>query len=211
MVTTNLVAIAGGTCAGKTTLAGILSECLTGGVSVLSQDNYYPDRSGWSNREMAQFNWDSLESFDVARIKAALHDLMSSRPVSVPHYDKVTHAVDRERTKIIVPASVLIFEGLHAIELAMRSLDNFRAHTIILTAVFIDCEARERRRRRTEQELLNKAVPGDFAKYWQERCEPTFLAQISPQRSLANLVINSPWSNDAITDLLARLTCPSNT
>lgn len=205
MAITHLVAIAGGTCAGKTRLSECLYKALPCEATVLSQDSFYPDRSTWDYWKMAKFNWDKLESFDVDHIYFCLRELISGRPVSVSRYDHVTHAIDWDEVQIIMPVRVLIFEGLHAIELAKHCLRHASGHAINLTAIFIDCEEPERRRRRMRRELCTKTVPGDFAEFWRERCEPTFQAQVLPQRRLADLVVRSPWTSATLTDLLARI------
>lgn len=201
MTITNLVAIAGGTCAGKTQLSEGLIAAIPAEGAVLSQDSFYPDRSTWDYREIVKFNWDDLKSFNINRIESCLCELILNQSISVPRYNRMTHAIEGDRTLIIGPVKVLIFEGLHAIALARHCLQQVGTDAISLTTIFIDCEEGERRRRRMQRERLAKTVPGDFVQFWEERCEPTFHAQVLPQRGLADVIIKSPWPSGTLADL----------
>jgi uridine kinase len=203
---TNLAAIAGGTCAGKTRLSESLIAAIPYDAVVLSQDNFYPDRSSWNYSELTKFNWDGLKSFDLDRINSCLCELISGQPISAPQYNRVTHAIDHGEARTIAPARVLILEGLHAIELARHCLQQVKNEAISLTAIFIECESLERRHRRMQREFSTKTISGDFAAFWEERCEPTFQAQVLPQRRLADLIVRSPWTSEALADVVARVT-----
>ena len=65
MIASFAIGIAGGTGAGKTTLARLVAEAL-GHVTLLDLDSYYLDRSGLSRESRDRLNFDEPGAFDVS-------------------------------------------------------------------------------------------------------------------------------------------------
>ena len=86
-----IIAIAGGSCSGKTTLARHLQHRLGAAKAMLiRQDDYYHDiRDRQEGDEMP--NFDIPEALDFALLADNLKDLKAGRPVRLPNYNFATH------------------------------------------------------------------------------------------------------------------------
>lgn len=198
-----IVAVAGGTCSGKSTLCQILAQRFNGALSVIALDNFYPDRSRCSRPEMHDINWDDVSSLDIDLIELTLTSLVQGKRVTLPAYDSVTH----ERTvgeQIVSPQRGLLVDGLHAITIVDQwSLHGHRSTTLL--RIFVNCRDEVRWRRRSRRELLDSTVPGDFRRYWLDCCQPTFISQVLPQRSVADVSMSSPFTCASVSDLYDRI------
>jgi uridine kinase len=197
----NLLAIAGGTCSGKSTLANELWQTFTQDSQVVTQDDYYPDRSAWSAQKLNGYNWDTIASFDEERIAACLTRLLSGRPIHATRYDPVTHAAHQDNSRIVMPTDFLIFEGLHAIDIAEQILSAPGCSSVNFTRIFVECADAERARRRLERELREATIAGSFSEFWRQVSQPVFFEEILPQRHRADIVISSPWPEDRILEI----------
>lgn len=199
------VAIAGGTCAGKSLLAETLHGELGSDACVVAEDDFYPDRSHLSVDELREVNFDSTASIDIQLLRSVMQQLLEGADVEVPDYDRVTHRRSWN-TRCLAPAPAVIFEGLHAIAL-VRAVPPILSGCARLLPVFVDCDASVRRERRRQRELTAATVAGDFDAYWKLHAETTFALEVSPQRESAEVVLPSPWSDAelaAITHAIRR-------
>jgi uridine kinase len=74
-----------------------------------------------------------------------------------------------------------------------------------MVPIFIDCDEAERRYRRMQREEVIGTFPGSFMEFWKWRCEPTFHKEVLPQRSSANVILNSPWSTIDFQNLVQKI------
>jgi uridine kinase len=199
-----VIAIAGGTCSGKSTLAGELSARLPHDVVVVPQDSFYPDRSVWPVRLDSEFNWDTLASFDSAAMRLFVRELASAESVEVPVYDRVSHSRSSANRKIAVGGKVVVFEGLHSIDVTINSLSSIDSPLVPAT-VFIECSEDERLRRRVAREKLYGSYSAHFLTFWENLCEPTFVTEGLAQRDSANIVLRSPWDGREWSRLMQEL------
>jgi len=115
----HIIAIAGGSCSGKTRLARYTCEALNDSRSgegcdevctVLRQDNYYLDLGG-VQPEQPLPNFDHPKAFDWDLFLEHLRLLKSGQAVDIPTYDFTTH----RRTGIterVVPKPIILIEGI---------------------------------------------------------------------------------------------------
>jgi uridine kinase len=201
-----MVAIAGGTCSGKSTLARTLARLFPDNLTVLEEDSFYPDRSTLSEDELSAINWDSIDSMDTAEALDAIEQLASVGRAYVPVYNRNTHKRYYDNG-IVVASSVIAFEGLHAITLLDRSRTAVEdVFGVSVLRIFIDCPIAIRYDRRRVRERTKATVPGDFESYWTLSCEPTFQQEVLLQREKADLVIRCPvedYSLKVISDWIA--------
>jgi len=86
-VDVTLVGIAGGSCAGKTTLAEGLAARLGDHLTVLQFDHYYHDHGHLPVGERALVNYDHPDSLDERLFVAHLDELAVGSAVEAPVYD----------------------------------------------------------------------------------------------------------------------------
>src|SRR5262245_32026543 len=109
-----IVAIAGGSGSGKTTIAGALARRLGAGAVVIAEDDYYHCSSAVRDFDPATFNFDAPEAKDHAHRREHLARAKGGDDFDKPLYDLITH---RRRTEVepIARADTIIVEGIHAL------------------------------------------------------------------------------------------------
>src|SRR5690242_4898362 len=86
-----LVAIVGGSCAGKSWLADQLQGILGKTAGRLSLDQFYRDRSHLTPARREAINFDHPRAIDWDCLEGVLRDCLAGRATSAPHYDFATH------------------------------------------------------------------------------------------------------------------------
>ena len=144
-----LIAIAGGSCSGKTTLAQHLYGALGEARAVLMrQDDYYYSYQGGDLP-----NFDAPDALDFDRLAADLKRLKSHEAIAAPLYDFTTHT-RRAETRLIAPRDVIILEGI--LILAVPALT-----PLIDYACFIDCDEATRFERRLKRDIAERGRTED--------------------------------------------------
>ena len=113
-MTSTIIAIAGGSCSGKTRMAHYTSEALNqytqGACTVLRQDNYYLDLGGVQPGDPLP-NFDHPMAFDWGLFLDHLTALKSGQAVDIPTYDFTTHR-RTNITETVTPTPVILVEGI---------------------------------------------------------------------------------------------------
>src|SRR5215470_13200400 len=126
-----LVAIVGGSGAGKTWLATQLQMAFGKECARLSLDNFYLDQSHLSPGRRTRLNFDHPRAIDWPLVECALRQCLDSAPVFVPRYDFGEHRrlTDAEWWQ---PKPLVLMEGLWLLHRpALRRLFVLR--------IFLDC------------------------------------------------------------------------
>src|SRR5215831_12598866 len=106
-----LVAIVGGSGAGKTCLAQKLQAALGRKAVRLSLDDFYLDRSHLSSARRAMLNFDHPRAIDWKLLKAVLQNLRAGHVARIPQYNFKTHCL-LTRTRLLKPKPIILIEGL---------------------------------------------------------------------------------------------------
>ena len=108
MTTPKIIGIAGGSGAGKTTLAQALVDRMSGQALLISHDRYYCN--------MPCGNYDLPESLETDLMIAHLERLRSGRSVDLPIYDMVNNSRKVETIQVH-PHPFIIVEGIFVLTL----------------------------------------------------------------------------------------------
>jgi uridine kinase len=180
---TRIIAITGGSGAGKTTVARALAHLL--GARVIAEDDYYRCSSSYPDFDASTHNFDAPEAKQHDLLRAHLALARQGRPFDKPLYDLSTHR-RRGETERIEPGEALIVEGIHLLVAPeLRALFDL--------SVYIDADEALRLGRRMirDVETRDRTPRSVFVQFF-TNVRAMHDAHIEPQRALADLVLHSP-------------------
>ncbi|MFB6094809.1 MAG: uridine kinase [Halanaeroarchaeum sp.] len=108
------IGIAGGTGAGKTTVARQVTEEVGDPVTLIPLDNYYEDLSDLLFEERSEVNYDHPSAFEWDLLCDHIDALLSGRSIEMPQYDFERH-LREEETVHVDPGEVIVLEGILAL------------------------------------------------------------------------------------------------
>lgn len=195
---THVCAIAGGSGAGKTTLANKLLGVLDDQATHITIDWYYRDLSHLSPAERDAVNFDHPDSLEVDLFVEHLTQLSDGQQVAAPIYDFATHT--RTAGTIAVHAApIVITEGIHLLGLA-----DVRAACDLL--VFIDVPAELRLERRIRRDVQERGrTPDSVTSQWERTVAPMHDRFVEPSKTWADVVVGANEDLDVVAEKIARM------
>ena len=199
-----VIGIAGGTGAGKTTIARRLSEPLpAGSVTVIEHDAYYRDRPDLSFEKRAALNFDHPDALDNDLLYQHLTDLKAGKGIDKPQYNFRTHRRMSETVRI-EPHPVVIVEGiLIFVEKRLRHAMDIK--------IFVDTDPDIRVLRRMKRDIKERGRDFDSVRHqYYDTVRPMHLEFVEPSKRYADLIIpegnrgNLDIALDILTERLKR-------
>ncbi|MGV3615555.1 MAG: uridine kinase family protein [Fimbriimonas sp.] len=191
------IAIAGGSCSGKTTLAYALSERLD--ATLVRIDDYYHRLDHLTYDERCEVNFDHPDSIDSQRLIRDMAALLRGETIVAPRYDFTRHTLFAEGEEV-VPKPIVIVEGLFSLcypELA----------EMCQIRVFVDAPEDVCLQRRVERDVRERGrTPGEVVGRFESHVAPMYRAHVLPSGDLANVRVCGIGSiPDARDGVLARV------
>jgi uridine kinase len=190
-----VMALAGGTGAGKTTVAREITAGVDS-VTVVPLDNYYRDRSDQPMEERRQVNYDHPDAFDWPLVREELSALCEGRPVEMPQYDFTVHNREDERVTVR-PGEVIVVEGILALydDVVDEMLD---------LKLYVETDADVRILRRIRRDVVERGrdLEGVIDQYL-KTVKPMHERFVRPTKKQADLIIPE-GANDTAVDLLRK-------
>jgi uridine kinase len=178
-----VIGIAGGTGAGKTTIArSVVGELPPGSVTLIEHDAYYRDRPDLEFDQRAALNYDHPDSLESDLLVRHLDGLCAGQSVQRPNYDFVHHRRKSETTPV-APTPVIVVEGILIFaEPELRKRFDIK--------IFVDTPAdiRVLRRIRRDMERRGRAFD-DIRRQYMKTVRPMHEAFVEPEKRHADLVI----------------------
>jgi uridine kinase len=143
-----VVGIAGGTGAGKTTVAREITEDVADAVTRIPMDNYYEDLSHLEFEEREDVNYDHPSAFEWELLREHLDALLSGRTIEMPQYDFSVHNRKDERVTV-EPTEVVVLEGIFA-------LYDGEVNEMLDLQVYVETDADVRILRRIERDVVDR-------------------------------------------------------
>jgi len=177
-----ILAIAGGSCSGKSTLASYFRDYIGAEhCRLVRQDDYYHDIRKRGGSPMV--NFDIPEALDFDLLRDNLLAFKRNEAVALPNYDFTTHQ-RRTPTEPRNPRPLIIVEGI--LLLAQPEL-----HDVFNHSVFMRCASELRLSRRLERDTTERGrAREDVLRQFHDQVEPAHQAYVSPSQIHADLVID---------------------
>ena len=195
-----VIGIAGGSGAGKTTIAQHLVDTIGGDVMTwLPYDAYYADLSAYAFAQRVQCNFDHPDAFDWALMNSQLESLLAGRTIALPVYDYADHNRSPDVVEV-APAPIVVFEGILALyDAELRERFDLK--------VFVDTDADVRLIRRLQRDVRDRGrTPDSIMNQYMSTVRPSHQQFIEPSKRHADVIIPEGGHNDRALDvLLARI------
>ena len=192
-----VIVIAGGTCSGKSSIAGILIDEFryTNSINIIREDDYYKDQSHLPMEERAKTNYDHPLAFDFDLMIDHLNKLIAGETIEKPTYDYTVHNRSNV-TEIVHPSDVLIIEGLFALYTReIRDLEDIK--------IFVDTPADIRFIRRLKRDVKERArTIESITDQYLTTVKPMHDQFLEPTKQFADIIIPQGKSNTVAIDLL---------
>ena len=203
-----LVAIVGGSGAGKSWLAKKLQTALEPHAARLSLDDFYLDRSHVHSARRAKMNFDHPRAIDWPYVEKALGELLAGRSVHLPRYNFKTHCRLPEQN-VLAARPVVLVDGLWLLRRpSLRRVFGLK--------IFIDCPSRTRRQRRLARDLRSRGRSRTaILEQLRKTVQPMHARYVTPQQRWADVVIRHDFGEKEIQrlarELRERLNLPRST
>ena len=183
---TKIIAITGGSGAGKTTVARALARRLGAGAVVIAEDDYYRCASTVPDFDAAAYNFDAPDAKEHGLLCEHLALAKSGEAFDKPVYDLVTHRRKPEVERI-VHADWVIVEGIHL-------LANEDLRPLFDLKVFMESDEALRLGRRMIRDVESRGrTPRSVMVQFFTHVRPMHEAYVTPARALADIVIDCPF------------------
>jgi uridine kinase len=193
-----LVAVVGGSGAGKGWFITRVCELLGDKAGHLQLDDFYHDRSTLPAAKRERINFDAPRAIDWKSAERVLLDCRAGHTTQVPRYDFATHCrmVDHAAWE---PRPIVFVDGLWL----LRRPDLRRLFDL---TVFLDTPSAVRQRRRLARDVLERGYTAEEVnRRFTRDVAPMHARYVEPQKRHADLVLAQPFESDQLTALANRL------
>ncbi len=194
-----VIAVAGGSGSGKTTVVRKIAESLgSDQVVVLEHDRYYRDHKELRLEERAALNYDHPDSLETDLMVRHVKDLAAGRPVDLPAYDFARHA-RKQVTERLEPRLAIIVEGILIFtDAALRDLMDVK--------VFVDTDDDTRFIRRLQRDVAERGrTMQSVIDQYLSTVKPMHLEFVEPSKRYADIIIPRGGHNDVAIGMLLTL------
>lgn len=196
------IGIAGGTGAGKTTVAREVTARVEDSAVVIPLDNYYRDLSHLDFEERRDVNYDHPDAFEWERLRQDLGALLEGQTIEMPQYDFTEHA-RLEETKTVTPADVIVLEGILA-------LYDDEISSMFDLKVYVETDADVRILRRIKRDVIerDRDLEGVIDQYL-STVKPMHEQFVEPTKKEADLIIPEGANSKAVSLLQQKVQAES--
>ncbi len=191
-----IIAVAGGSSSGKTTVVNkIIKDLEDYQAVVLKHDDYYKDQKEMTMEERELVNYDHPFSLDNDLFYQHILHLIENLPIEKPTYDFV-NLTRAEKTEIIHPAKIIILEGILVLEdERIRSLSDIK--------IFVEADDDLRFIRRLKRDLEERGRTSDsIINQYLTTVKPMHYAFVKPTKRYADIIIPNDYSHEVAVDLI---------
>ncbi len=192
-----IIAIAGGSASGKSSIVKYIDDYFKDDLTVIGHDNYYKAHDDINFEQRSKLNYDYPGAFDNDLFYKDLVKLQAGKSIKMPTYDYRIHTRSSE-TVTINPTKIILIEGILVLE-------DKRIRNITDTKVFIDADSDIRLQRRIlrdtkERDRSLESVLEQFIK----QVKPMHEKYVEPTKKYADIIIPRGAKNTKGIEILTR-------
>ena len=192
-----IIAIAGGSASGKSSIVKYIDDYFKDDLTVIGHDNYYKAHDDISFEKRSKLNYDYPGAFDNDLFYKDLVKLQAGNAINMPIYDYRIHTRSNQ-TITIYPTKIILIEGILVLE-------DKRVRNITDTKVFIDADSDVRLQRRIlrdtkERDRSLESVLEQFIK----QVKPMHEKYVEPTKKYADIIIPRGAKNTKGIEILTR-------
>jgi uridine kinase len=191
-----VIAIAGGTGSGKTTVANaILKRVGANHIAYLPHDAYYKNLKDLPPALGQQLNFDHPDSLETGILIQHLKDFNKLQPIQLPVYDFKTHS-RTNRTISIKPQPVIIVEGILILAISeLRQLFDVK--------IYVDTDPDIRFIRRLQRDISERGrTTESVIRQYLTTVRPMHLEFVEPSKRYADVIIPEGGFNTVALDMV---------
>lgn len=178
-----IIGVAGGSGAGKTTVANaIIKELGEIDVAIIPHDAYYKNNNELPLRMREQINYDHPDALETSLLVEHLKQLSTGNEIEMPVYDFTTHS-RKEQGVIVKPAPLIIVDGI-----LIFVEENLRDMMDVRIFVNTDSDIRFIRRLRRDMRERSRSMESVITQYL-GTVKPMHIAFVQPSRRYADIII----------------------
>lgn len=191
-----IIAIAGGSASGKTTVVSEIKESLgEKDLVVIKHDDYYKDQSHLTLEERKLTNYDHPSSLENELLISQLKDLISGKSIKKPIYDFVIQTRS-DKYEVVEPKKVIILDGILVLE-------DERIRELADIKIFVECDEDLRLIRRIKRDMVERGRSFEhIIEQYLTSVKPMYHHFVSKTKRYADIIIPNDFSHSVATDLL---------
>jgi len=187
-----IVAIAGGTGSGKTTLAKkIIDSYQNIKINYLSLDSYYKDFSQMSFTERSKINFDHPDSIDFDLFYQQINEYLTGSDIKTPTYSYKRHKRLKKKGNLR-QGDLLIVDGI--LILLKKSIRDF-----FDLSIFLKVNSSERLKRRIRRDINERGRSKiEISDRFYNMIKPMHKKYVKPSKNFADVVLGEDYDYELI-------------
>ena len=192
-----IIAIAGGSASGKSSIVKYIDDYFKDDLIVIGHDNYYKAHDDISFDQRAKLNYDYPGAFDNDLFFEDLKKLQSGKSINMPTYDYTIHTRSDQTIKIN-PTKIILIEGILV-------LGDKKIRDITDTKVFIDADSDVRLQRRILRDTKERGRSLDSVlEQFIKQVKPMHEKYVEPTKKYADIIIPRGAENTKGIEILVK-------
>ena len=177
-----IVAVAGGSASGKSSIVREIAAHFKDNLTVIGHDNYYKAHDDISFEQRKTLNYDYPGAFDNDLFYKDLIKLLDGKEIDMPTYDYNNHTRSKETVRI-KPTKIILIEGILV-------LYDEKIRSITDTKVFVDADSDVRLQRRILRDTKERgrSLESVLTQYISQ-VKPMHETYIEPSKKYADIII----------------------
>ena len=197
MTDIKIIAVAGGSASGKSSIVRHIDEYFKDDLIVIGHDNYYKAHDDISFEDRAKLNYDYPGAFDNDLFYEHLLKLQNGQSIEMPTYDYTIHTRS-DKTITINPTKIILIEGILVLE-------NKKIRNITDTKVFIDADSDVRLQRRILRDTKERGRSLDSVlEQFIKQVKPMHEKYVEPTKKYADIIIPRGAKNSKGIEILIK-------